>query len=137
MTIKQNYKARTSIMRVFLSSGLIVLSMMFLIFSVSCQQSPQIQPPTSSPTAGLTPTTTEVEISNFAFVPPNVTVSVGDAVTWTNKDSVTHTVASQDTLFDSGRLASGATFSFTFNQRGTIEYYCTIHPSMKGKVTVK
>lgn len=110
--------------------GLLLLTMS-LMFVTSCQESA----PTPAPAPTLT--ATEIEISGFAFAPATVTVSVGTTVTWTNKDSVPHTVTTQDTLFDSGNLSRGATFSYTFDQSGTFEYYCTIHPRMTGKVIVE
>jgi plastocyanin len=78
-----------------------------------------------------------VEISGFAFVPPTLTVSVGTRVTWTNNDSTNHTVTSNDNLFESGNLAKGATFSYTFEEKGTFDYHCKIHPSMTGKIIVE
>jgi len=84
-----------------------------------------------------TPTSTEVKISGFAFVPATITIPVGTTVTWFNKDSVAHTVSSREGVFDSGNLSGGATFSYTFDQNGSFEYYCKIHPSMRGKVIVE
>jgi plastocyanin len=66
-----------------------------------------------------------------------LTVSVGATVTWTNNDSVSHTVTSNDNLFNSGTLAKGATFQHTFNQKGTFAYHCSIHTSMTAKVIVE
>jgi len=77
-----------------------------------------------------------VSIQNFAFSPATITVPVGTTVTWTNKDSVAHTVTSRNGTFDSGTLHQGDTFQFTFNSPGTYDYYCTIHPSMTGRVIV-
>ena len=71
------------------------------------------------------------------FVPANLTVKVGRTVTWVNKDTVTHTVTSEgSTLFDSGFMPTGATFQFTFTTPGTVPYFCTIHPFMKGTIVV-
>jgi plastocyanin len=83
--------------------------------------------------------TNSVEIKNFAFGPTPLTVSVGTTVTWTNNDTTTHTVTSTSgpTSFDSGNLAQGSTFSYTFNQTGTYDYICTIHPDMHGRVIVQ
>jgi plastocyanin len=81
---------------------------------------------TTAPAAGGT----AVTISGFAFSPASVTVKVGDTVTWTNKDSVPHNVTAADGSFNSGSLAQGASFSFTFQKAGTYTYRCTIHPSM-------
>jgi plastocyanin len=72
-----------------------------------------------------------------SYSPGTLAVKVGATVTWVNKDTVTHTVTSQGrSLFDSGNLPTGATFSFRFTQIGTYPYYCTIHPWMKGTVVV-
>ena len=80
----------------------------------------------------------QVALQNFAFSPASVTVKVGDTVTWTNKDSTGHTVASDDgTTFTSPTMATGATFSFTFTKAGTYAYHCSIHPNMKGTVVVQ
>lgn len=79
------------------------------------------------------------------FVPQSTTVSKGATLLWTNEDSTIHTVTSGSpedsevpgTVFDSSYMASGKTFEWTFNEKGTFEYYCTLHPYMKGVVIVK
>jgi plastocyanin len=65
-------------------------------------------------------------------------VTVGTTVTWMNGDSVAHTVTSDTGAFDSGRMDSGATFSYQFNTAGTYPYHCTIHgaKAMSGVVQV-
>jgi plastocyanin len=79
----------------------------------------------------------QVAIDNFAFVPPNVSVTSGTTVTWTNDDDVDHTVTSDDgTTFDSGAFGHGLTFSFTAGQPGTYTYTCKIHPFMKATLIV-
>ena len=79
------------------------------------------------------------------FVPDILTVSKGTTVTWTNGDSTLHTVTSGSpesgnsgtgTEFDSSYLAAGKTFQHQFSIPGTFDYYCTLHPYMKGKVVV-
>jgi plastocyanin len=72
----------------------------------------------------------------MSFNPSSITVYVGTKITWTNKDAVTHNVTSNTTLFSSGSMTTGATFSYTFTTAGTFPYTCTIHPSMTGTVTV-
>ena len=76
----------------------------------------------------------EVSIQGFAFNPASVTISTGDTVRWTNQDSATHTV--KGSSFESGSLAQGDTYEFTFTEPGVYDYACSIHPSMKGTVTV-
>jgi plastocyanin len=89
----------------------------------------------STPPATTGGATAAVTLQNFAFSPSTVQVSVGGSVTWTNNDSVTHTVTGDG--FDSGQLAPGKSFSKTFAAAGTFNYHCSIHPSMTGVVTVK
>lgn len=79
----------------------------------------------------------EVTIEDFKFDPAPIRISVGDTVTWTNFDSATHTATSNGAEFDSGYLKKGESFSFTFEQKGTFDYICTIHPYMEGTVIVE
>lgn len=80
--------------------------------------------------------TVDVSIQNFSFQPSVLTVAAGTTVTWTNLDGATHTVTSRSDVWDSGELSQNQAFSFTFTQPGEFEYYCAIHPSMKGKIVV-
>jgi plastocyanin len=62
-------------------------------------------------------------------------VKVGDTVTWTNNDEgMIHTVTAADGSFDSGFLATGDTWSYTFTEPGEFEYLCTPHPWRRAKV---
>ena len=76
-----------------------------------------------------------VDIKGFSFVPAIITISNGTTVTWTNKDSTSHTVTGDN--FDSGEISQSNTFSYTFKDIGTFNYSCAIHPTMKGQVIVK
>ncbi len=185
MTVNQNFKIRTGI-RILLTSGMGMLAMLLIAFSISCQatlptgeeavppkeevlppkeeavppkeeatpekekvtEEELVPPQESAPTPELEPTPTpesepsptttiaEVSISGFAFVPATITIPVGTTVTWTHNDSPPHTVSSRDGLFDAGTLSPGAAFSYTFEQNGTFEYYCKIHPYMTAKIIV-
>ena len=77
-----------------------------------------------------------VDISDFAFSPATLTITAGDTVTWTNGDPVIHTATSTTGAFDSGDLAEGESFSFTFTTPGTYDYLCTPHPTMTGQIVV-
>lgn len=90
---------------------------------------------TSAPAPSANPN--QVQISGFAFNPGTLTVKVGDTVTWTNMDSATHTVVADDGSFQSGQLATGSTFQFTFTKAGTFTYKCGIHASMLGTIIVQ
>ncbi len=83
------------------------------------------------------PGTNEVWIQGFAFTPASITVAAGTRITWTNKDSASHTVTSDDGTFtSSGTLGNGATYSYTFTTAGTYNYHCAIHTYMTAKVIV-
>jgi plastocyanin len=71
-----------------------------------------------------------------SFSPASITVTKGTTVTWTNNDDLSHTVTSDTGIFNSGVLNTGQTFRFTFNNIGTFNYHCSIHPFMVGKVIV-
>lgn len=83
-------------------------------------------------------------LTDTAFDPNPVNVKVGDTVKWTNNDNVPHTVieGSPSTTgeaeggFASDIFSPGMTFEHTFNQTGTFEYYCSLHPGMVGTVIV-
>ncbi len=93
---------------------------------------------TAAPTAGGA-TTNQIVIRNFTFTPSTTTVKAGTKVTWTNQDSTIHDVTSASgpgtgatptSLFTSGSLAQGKTFSYTFKNPGTYYYECRIHASL-------
>jgi plastocyanin len=64
-------------------------------------------------------------------------VAAGTTVTWTNSDAVAHTSTSDTTGWNSGTVAPGGQFSFTFQTPGRYAYHCTIHPGMIGTVVVQ
>lgn len=92
--------------------------------------------PADTPTIPETTGNNTVIIENFAFHPSALSIKSGEKVTWINNDSAVHTVVSQN-LFESPVLKRGGEFSFTFTPPGTYDYYCGIHPSMKGKIIVQ
>jgi plastocyanin len=80
----------------------------------------------------------EVSMENIKFNPSDVTVKPGETVTWVNDDSVGHDVTGDSFKSgDPGALQNGDTFEHTFDSAGTFDYVCTVHPGMKGTVTVK
>ncbi len=108
----------------------------------------------STPAAGGAEAGTEVALRNIMFQPGDVTISTGEAITWNNEDDVDHTVTSgvpqeqgvpgvsdnteaqPDGTFDQ-MLSSGDDFSFTFEEAGTYDYFCGIHPGMTASITVE
>jgi plastocyanin len=94
--------------------------------------------PSIAPSAGSSAATGDaVSIADFSFQPATLTVPVGATVKWTNNDSTGHTVTADDGSFKSERLGSGAAYSQTFATAGTFAYHCSIHPGMKGTITVQ
>ena len=82
------------------------------------------------------------EETNECFLPYEVSINVGDTVKWVNDDTAAHTatggtpVDGPSGVFDSSLILAGSSFSFTFNEAGTYEYFCMVHPWMEGVVIV-
>lgn len=92
-----------------------------------------------------------VAIETFMFMPKVLKVKVGEAVTWTNKDSILHTITSgtreyapgdsgrvtathKDGMFDMQLDGKGAMATFTFNRAGSFHYFCDRHPGMEADI---
>ena len=95
-------------------------------------------------TNALGSSTPGCEDTNSCFDPNPVTIAMGGTVTWENVDNAAHTVTSgspadgPDGVFDSSLImAGGATFSHTFDDVGTYDYFCMVHPWMQGSVIVE
>jgi len=82
------------------------------------------------------------EDTNECWLPAEISVSVGDTVIWSNTDTAAHTVTSgsptdgPDGIFDSSLFIAGATFEVTFDDSGSYDYFCMVHPWMQGNVQV-
>ena len=114
----------------------------FLIFMVlvsGCTSAPQTPPQQKATppqqTTPPAPTKADVRIENFMFFPAEIIIAKGGTITWSNKDTYQHTVTSGD--FDSANLNQGQSFSHTFNEAGTFDYWCKNHASMRAKVVVR
>jgi plastocyanin len=141
-------KHRIAIFSILAVLALAITSGTIAIASVSAQQ--------SAGSSGGTASGTKVSIvegastmTDKAFSPNPVNVKVGDTITWTNDDSQIHTVVSgtgasdpnMGKVFDSSPglktlLAPKQTFSHKFDTTGEFPYFCMLHPTMVGKVTV-
>jgi plastocyanin len=77
-----------------------------------------------------------INIDNFTFAPQELTLKVGDSVTWTNHDDIPHTIVSAG-RFRSKTLDTDNTFSFTFTAAGDYKYFCSLHPHMTGLIKVE
>src|SRR5215211_3987400 len=75
--------------------------------------------------------------NDLSFDPPQINVPTGSIVSWTNVDSIQHTVTSDEQgLFDAGPISPGDTFENVFDSAGEFGYHCAIHPFMTGLVMV-
>ena len=115
-----------------------LLALVATVAIAAACSSPAAPAATSAPAAAAG--SVNIDVQGFKFT-PNTDVAPGTTVTWTNKDSVGHTVTSgtrpnKDGKFD-GQLDANGTFSFTFTAAGTYQYFCTIHSTMNGTITVK
>ena len=83
--------------------------------------------------------TTSVSIQALAFTPTCIKVTAGSTVTFTNNDTVAHTVTADDGTYNGALAPTGATKVYThlFSAAGTSSYHCTIHPGMTGTVFVQ
>ncbi len=86
-------------------------------------------------TVASAPTGSSVTIKNFAFSPSVLRIKAGDTVTWTNQDSIPHSIKS--TIFNSSPFNQGNSVSFKFEQKGAYDYTCGIHPAMTGQIVVE
>ncbi|GGX46077.1 cupredoxin domain-containing protein [Streptomyces chryseus] len=95
--------------------------------------------PASAATSPSVPKEARITIKDFTFKPADLTVSPGAKVTVINEDSSPHTVtATGSKAFDTGNITAGKTVTFTApSKTGKYAYICTIHPSMKGSLTVR
>jgi plastocyanin len=103
---------------------------------------PPVAAPTPAPAPGDTSAaartgpTVKAGMKNIAFQPGRIEIAAGTTVEWTNSDAVAHTVTAVDRGFDSGNMAPGATWRYTFTKPGTYQFFCMLHPFMKGVVVV-
>ena len=82
------------------------------------------------------------DVEDICYIPPNIVVEKGKSVTWLNEDSSFHSVTSgfypePSGLFDSGHLDPYQSYTLSFDEYGTYDYFCTLHPWMKAQVIVE
>jgi plastocyanin len=111
--------------------ALVVFALSLILALVnSCSKSSSNEPVVTPPASNT------VTIQSMAFSPSTITITAGATVKWTNNDAIAHTVTSNTGAFDSGNMAAGATYSYTFSTAGTYNYHCTYHSGMTGTVMV-
>ena len=80
---------------------------------------------------------TKVSIVNFQFTPAEVTIAPGESVTWVNDDGAPHGLEYHDGVAGNDLLLPGASYNRRFDQPGTYDYNCSVHPYMTGRVIVR
>lgn len=97
---------------------------------------PDGAPVTGAPAPVPAPAGGAINISDFDFGSP-ITVAAGAPINVTNSDGVAHTLTAEDGSFDTGNIGGGATAPISVPAApGTYSFFCAIHPSMQGTVTV-
>ena len=80
----------------------------------------------------------KIEIKDFAFNPPTITVKSGEQITWINRDEEPHTIVSAEKQFKkSTALDTDQEFTITAGVPGTYTYFCSVHPKMTGTIVVE
>ncbi|WP_234314561.1 cupredoxin domain-containing protein [Streptomyces sp. NRRL F-5135] len=129
----------------------VVLAALCLSALVGCSHGPggaTRSPAPSSPPASAAPSSpspsapatgrARITIKDFTYRPARLTVTPGTRITVTNKDAVAHTVTATGKGFDTGTVGPGKTAAFTApGTAGAYPYLCTVHPFMKGSLTVR
>lgn len=119
--------------KIIIGSILTVLVVIGLFYFNSNRQQTNQEPSTQQLQSENSAST--ITIRNFSFTPETLTVKEGTKVIWVNQDTAPHIITSE--TFSSSTINQGNTFEFTFATKGTFEYSCSIHPSMKGKIVVE
>jgi plastocyanin len=87
-------------------------------------------------TTSSNPTMSAISIGSTGYSSGTLQVVKGSTVTWTNNDSVAHTVTSDNGAFDSGDIMKGGTYSYTFSSVGAFIYHDKHNASASGTVSV-
>jgi len=83
------------------------------------------------------------ETADGCFIPNIATVTIGGTVTWENGDTAAHTSTAGSAtegpsgVWDSSLIMAGSSFSHTFDEAGSFDYFCMVHPWMVGTVIVE
>lgn len=114
-----------------------------LVVACGADSEPPSSTPTPLPTSVAPVGGPDVEVGEeiFDFKLRSLTIAQGSIVRWVNQDPFPHTVTSgapeePSDLWDSGQIGTGEGFAHTFEQAGTFQFYCTLHPYMKATLTV-
>ena len=114
-----------------------VVCLMALVIAGTCGIAEPALNQTASDGGNLT--NNSVNITNFAFEPHQLNVTVNSSVIWTNEDATPHSIVSDKDAgveIKSDLFKKGETFEFNFTTAGSYSYHCGVHPSMTGIIQV-
>ena len=129
--------------------GVIVLGMIFVVsdinFEDGSEEIPQVETVKETETMIIMPVKAarpDCGPNDDCYIPSKITIKPGETVYWQNQDAAFHSVTSgfyddPDGLFDSELLDPEDIFSYKFTEEGIYDYYCTLHPWMKGIILVE
>jgi len=113
------------------------LLLAILVISVGSALGSFVAFATTLPVPVATPSTAEISIEDFAFTPAAISVEPGTTVKWLNRDEVPHTVVATSLAFRSNALDADESYEHQINEVGVINYFCSLHPHMTGKIIVR
>ena len=129
--------------------GVIVLGIIFVVSNINfedgSEEIPQVETVKETETMIIMPVKAarpDCGPNDECYIPSKMTVKPGETVYWKNQDAAFHSVTSgfyddPDGLFDSELLDPEDIFSYKFTEEGIYDYYCTLHPWMKGIILVE
>lgn len=108
--------------------------------SAAATDAPATDAPASEPAGACSvssePGTVQATIEGFAFSPSTIAASVGDVITFTNRDAAPHTATTVDAGCTTANLGSGDSAGLVFSEPGSYPFFCRIHPDMKGTIEI-
>jgi nitrite reductase (NO-forming) len=123
-------------MKIFISSLILMIS---ILLALGLLFNPAIIPTSAfyqGNSVSIVPRAADPN-NDQSFVPQFISMPIESTVSWTNDDSIQHTITSdEEGLFASGPISPGETFDNTFDTPGEFGYHCSIHPWMTGRVMV-
>lgn len=120
--------------RSLLALAAALLSVLLVVVLSGCSSKP---PVVASADAASVDVAATIVVKDMTFTPAEVTIAVGQAVTWVFDDGVVkHDVVAADGSFVSELMTQG-TYTHVFGEAGSFDYGCSPHPRMLGVVTVE
>ena len=123
-------------MKIFISSLIITISILLALGMLLNPTITTISAFSQGNSVSIAPRAADPD-NDQSFVPQFISMPIESTVSWTNDDSIQHTITSdEEGLFVSGPISPGDTFDNTFDTPGEFGYHCSIHPWMTGRVMV-